>query len=50
MAMPEMSPQDAAALYERKVRDLDPSPAVEQRVERRVSEYQQEAEERVAHS
>jgi hypothetical protein len=44
MTTSEMSPQDAAALYERKVRDLDPSPAVEQR----VREYRQEVEERAA--
>jgi hypothetical protein len=42
MATSEMSPQDAAALYERKVRELHPSAAVVERVQ----EYRRGVEEK----
>ncbi len=48
MAQSEMTPEDAAALYERKVRELNPSQAVVERVEeyRRVVEAEERAERR----
>jgi len=44
MATTEMSREEAAALYEKKVRDLHPDKVVEARLD----EYRREAEERLS--
>jgi hypothetical protein len=44
MATTEMSREEAAALYEKKVRDLNPDKVIEERLE----EYRRQVEERSA--
>jgi hypothetical protein len=45
MATKDMSREEAAALYERKVRDLKPDKVIEARLD----EYRRDAEERRSH-
>jgi len=46
MASTQLTREEAAALYDEKVRDLNPDPAVKERLE----EYRRDVERRTSHS